>query len=57
MILYGFLWIFSPNHPTLFLEDMIKKCKGDLVSILPIEGLGVDENLSYEEVLVEILNL
>ena len=24
-------------------------------SILPIEGLGVEDNLSYEEVLVQIL--
>ena len=26
------------------------------MSILPIEGLGVDKNLFYEEVLVEILD-
>ncbi|XP_069148280.1 uncharacterized protein [Solanum lycopersicum] len=36
--------------------SMLKKCIGDPQSILPIEGLGVDENLSYEEVLVEILD-
>ena len=35
---------------------MLKKCLGDLASILPIEGLGVDEDLSYEEVPVEILD-
>ena len=35
---------------------MLKKCIGDPVSILPLEGLGVDENLSYEEVPVEILD-
>ena len=35
---------------------MLKKCKSDPVSILPIEGLGVDENLYCEEVLVEILD-
>ena len=35
---------------------MLKKCIGDLVSILRIEGLGVDENLSYEEVPVVILD-
>ena len=29
---------------------------GDCVSSVPIEGLGVDENLSYEEVAVEILD-
>ena len=34
---------------------MLKKCIGDLESILPIEGLGVKDNLSYEEVLVQIL--
>ncbi|WMV18753.1 hypothetical protein MTR67_012138 [Solanum verrucosum] len=32
---------------------MLKKCIGDLVSILPLEGFGVDENLSYEEVPIE----
>ena len=35
---------------------MLKKCIGDPESILPIKGLGVKYNLSYEEVLVEILN-
>ena len=34
---------------------MLKKCLGDPTSILPVEGLGVGEELSYEEVLVEIL--
>ena len=34
---------------------MLKKCIGDLESILPIEGLGVKDNLSYEEVSVQIL--
>ncbi|WMV49969.1 hypothetical protein MTR67_043354 [Solanum verrucosum] len=33
-----------------------KLVPGDPVSILPLEGLGVDENLSYEEVPVEILD-
>ena len=42
-------------HP-VFLVFMLKKCLGDPVSILPVEGLGVDENLSYEEVPVEILD-
>ena len=28
----------------------------DPVSIIPIEGIGVDEKLSHEEVLVEILD-
>ena len=34
---------------------MLKKCIGDRVSIRSIEGLGVNEDLSYEEVPVEIL--
>ena len=42
-------------HP-VFHVSMLKKCIGHPVSILPIEGLRVDENLSYEEVLVEILD-
>ena len=42
-------------HP-VFHVSMLNKWIGDLASILPIEGLGVDENLSYEEVLVEILD-
>ena len=36
-------------HP-VFHVSMLKKCYGDLVSIIPIEGLGVNEKLSYEEV-------
>ncbi|WMV50283.1 hypothetical protein MTR67_043668 [Solanum verrucosum] len=40
----------------VFHDSMLKKCIGDPVSILPLEGLGVDENLSYEEVSVEILD-
>ena len=42
-------------HP-VFHVSMIKKWIGDPVSILPIEGLGVDENLSYDEVPVKILD-
>ena len=34
----------------------MKKCVVDLESILPIEGLGVKDNLSYEEVSVQILD-
>ena len=49
-----------PNELALvhlvFHDSMLKKCIGDPESILPIEGLGVEENLSYEEVLVEILD-
>ena len=42
-------------HP-VFHVSMLKKCLGDPVSILPAEGLGVGEDLSYEEVPVEILD-
>ncbi|XP_069144426.1 uncharacterized protein [Solanum lycopersicum] len=41
-------------HP-VFHVYMLKKCIGVPTSILPVEGLGVGEDLSYEEVLVEIL--
>ena len=40
----------------VFHVPMLKKCIDDLDSILRIEGLAVDENLSYEEVPVQILN-
>ena len=36
---------------------MLKKCLGDPTSILSVEGLGVDENLFYEEVPIQILDL
>ena len=36
--------------------SMRKKCLGDPSSILPVEGLGVNEKLSYKEVPVEILD-
>ena len=42
-------------HP-IFHVSMLKKCITDPVSILPIERLGVNENLSDEEVPVEILD-
>ena len=38
------------------MHPMLKKCIGDPKSILPIEGLGVKENLSYVEVSVQILD-
>ncbi|WMV14411.1 hypothetical protein MTR67_007796 [Solanum verrucosum] len=40
-------------HP-VFHVSMLKKCVGDPTTIVPLEGLGVNENLSYEEVLIEI---
>ena len=42
-------------HP-IFHVFMLKKCLGDPASILPVEGLGVGEDLSYEEIPVEILD-
>ena len=42
-------------HP-VFHVSMLKKCLGNPSSILPVKGLGVDVNLSYEEVPVEILD-
>ena len=42
-------------HPVLNVS-LLKKCLGDPASILPIERLGVDKNLSCEVVLVEILD-
>ena len=40
-------------HP-VFHVSMLKKYFGHPVSIFPIEGLGVDENLLYEEVPIKI---
>ena len=41
----------------MFHVTMHKKFLDDPASILLVEGLGVEENLSYEEVTVEILDL
>ena len=40
----------------VFHVSMVKKCIGDPESILPIEGLGIKENLSCEKVSVQILD-
>ncbi|XP_019067500.1 uncharacterized protein [Solanum lycopersicum] len=42
-------------HP-VFYVPILKKFPGDTTSILPVEGLGVDENIYYDEVPVEILD-
>lgn len=42
-------------HP-LFHVYMIKKCVGDPISVIPLRYLGVDESVSYEDVLVDISN-
>jgi len=40
----------------VFHVSMLKKCVGDLTSIVPLESLRLKENLFYEEVPVEILD-
>ena len=42
-------------HP-MFHISMLKKCIGHLTSIISLEDFGVDENHSYEEVSIEILD-
>ncbi|WMV45506.1 hypothetical protein MTR67_038891 [Solanum verrucosum] len=43
----------APVHP-IFHVSLLKKCVGDPASIVPLEGLGVKEKLSYEDVVDEI---
>ena len=45
----------ASDHP-VFHVSMLKKCIGDLMSILPIEGLGVKDDMSFREVPVQILD-
>ncbi|WMV30341.1 hypothetical protein MTR67_023726 [Solanum verrucosum] len=40
----------------VFHVSLLNKCVGYPTSIVPLECLGVNENISYEEVLVELLN-
>ncbi|KAK4733992.1 hypothetical protein R3W88_008253 [Solanum pinnatisectum] len=42
-------------HP-VFHVSMLKKCVGDPASIVSLEDLEVKENLSYEEVSIEIFD-
>ena len=60
-------WVFKVayefEHPSelvsvhlLFHDFMLKKCIGNPESILSIKGLCVKDNLSCEEVLVQILD-
>ncbi|WMV25537.1 hypothetical protein MTR67_018922 [Solanum verrucosum] len=42
-------------HP-VFHVSMLKKCMGDHSLIIPMENIGIKDNLSYEEIPVEILD-
>ena len=42
-------------HP-VFHVSTLKKCIGDPTFIISLEGLEMKENLSYEEVIIEILD-
>ena len=43
-------------HP-VFHVSMLKKCIGDPESIIPIKGPGVKDNITYEEVVDQILDM
>ncbi|WMV24519.1 hypothetical protein MTR67_017904 [Solanum verrucosum] len=47
-----------PNDLTsihlVFHVSLLKKCVSDLTYIVPLKCLGINESLSYEDVLVEI---
>ena len=45
----------SMVHP-VFHVSMLRKCLGDPSAIVPLDMVNVEENLSYEEVPVEILD-
>ncbi|WMV19832.1 hypothetical protein MTR67_013217 [Solanum verrucosum] len=42
-------------HP-VFHTSMLKKCMEDPSLIIPTENVGIKDNLSYEEILVQILD-
>lgn len=42
-------------HPVLDVS-MLRKCNGGPSAIVPLDNISVEENLTYEKVLVEILN-
>ncbi|WMV30040.1 hypothetical protein MTR67_023425 [Solanum verrucosum] len=42
-------------HPTFYIF-MLKKCLDDPSLIMPIEDIGIKDSLSYEEILVHILD-
>lgn len=42
-------------HP-VFHVSLLNKCIGDPSLVVPLESIGVNDSLSYEEVPVEILD-
>ncbi|WMV32314.1 hypothetical protein MTR67_025699 [Solanum verrucosum] len=40
----------------VFHISLLKKCVGDLVSVVPLETVAVKDSLSYEDIPVEILD-
>ncbi|WMV50297.1 hypothetical protein MTR67_043682 [Solanum verrucosum] len=46
----------GPVVQPVFHVPLLNECVGDPTFVVPLEGLGVKENLSYEEILVEILD-
>ena len=40
----------------VFHISLLKKCVGDPASVVPLESVAVKHSLSYEDVLVEILD-
>ena len=43
-------------HPVIHIS-LLKKCVGDLASVVSLESMAVKDSLSYEDVQVEILDL
>lgn len=41
---------------SIFYVSMLKKCVGDPYFVVPIESVGISDSLSYEDVLLEILD-
>lgn len=41
----------------IFHVSLLKKCVGYLISIIPLEDLGIKVNISYEEAMIEIYTI